>query len=113
GSLVESLSNINLCCTMGAGWVQISDTNEEILDTISIKARAQKRSNFLLTEKIIDPIKTNNIALELNKVKAHSNNKWNDLADKLAKKGCEASETIQVELGGSSKFQSVLFCKIG
>ncbi|CAG8600611.1 10198_t:CDS:1, partial [Gigaspora rosea] len=49
--------------------------------------------------------------LELNKVKAHSNNKWNELADKLAKKGCKASETIQVELGGSSRFQSVLFWK--
>ena len=146
---------------MGAGWVQLNDSEEEILDTMSIKAfqwpsstkaeliaiwsmlltipseaevivytdslaaicamesgfsletarRALKQSNFLLTEKIVDLIKTKNIHLELNKVKAHSNNKWNDLADKLAKKGCEASETIQVELGESSRFQSVLFWK--
>ncbi|CAG8674991.1 24308_t:CDS:1, partial [Gigaspora rosea] len=62
--------------------------------------RAQKWSNFLLTEKIVDLIKTKNITLELNKV-----------ADKLAKKGCEVSETIQVEVGESSRFQNILFWK--
>ncbi|CAG8509029.1 957_t:CDS:1, partial [Gigaspora rosea] len=73
--------------------------------------RAQKRSNFFLTEKIVNLIKTKNITLELNKVKVHSNNKWSNLADKLAKKGCEALEAIQVELGESSRFLSVLFWK--
>ncbi|CAG8768793.1 10936_t:CDS:2, partial [Gigaspora rosea] len=87
-SLVESMGNNNPCCTMGAA------------------RRAQKRSNFLLAEKIADLIKTKNI---INKVKKHSNNKWNDLVDKLAKKGCKASETIQIEVGENSRFQSVLY----
>ena len=79
--------------------------------SLKLARKVQKWSNFLLSEKIVDLIKTKNITLELNKVKGHSNNKWNNLADKLAKKGCEASETIQIEVGENSRFQSVLYWK--
>src|SRR5260364_297054 len=79
--------------------------------TLEPTSKAQKRPNFLLVEKIIDLIKTKDITLELNKVKGHSNNKWNDFADKLAKKGCMALEKIQVNIGENTRFQSVLYWK--
>ncbi|CAG8542679.1 16847_t:CDS:1, partial [Gigaspora rosea] len=68
-------------------------------------ASVQKQFNFLMTEKIVDLIKIKKISLELNKIKGHSNNKWNNFLDKLAKKGCKVLETIQVEVGKNLRFQ--------
>src|SRR5690349_1181681 len=46
-----------------------------------------KLNNYDLIHSIVELVKIKEIHLELEKIKSHSNNRWNDRADRLAKKG--------------------------
>jgi len=54
---------------------------------------------------IVDIIRGKKINLELVKVKSHSNDKWNEFADKLAKQGLNRKEEIEIEKIESTRFK--------
>jgi ribonuclease HI len=56
-----------------------------------------KIKNRSLIRQIQECCKAKNITLQLNKVKGHSENLWNDKADKIAKEGLSANKIIRVK----------------
>ncbi|POG69875.1 hypothetical protein GLOIN_2v1842130 [Rhizophagus irregularis DAOM 181602=DAOM 197198] len=58
--------------------------------------RLQKLNNVLLWQAIKWIIQSLNLTIKLNKVQAHSGNTYNDIADTLAKAGCEQPDIISI-----------------
>ncbi|PKK62725.1 hypothetical protein RhiirC2_789937 [Rhizophagus irregularis] len=67
-----------------------------LLPTISPRCRL-KQNNFLIWDLIIWLISNHHLTVHLVKVKGHSNNKGNDQADALAKKGNKSGNPILVD----------------
>src|SRR6185295_6119593 len=59
--------------------------------------RILKKKNAMWMINIADLIKSKNIRIEIVKVKSHSEDKWNDRADSLAKKGATCKKIINAE----------------
>jgi ribonuclease HI len=81
--------------------VEIVTDSQNCIDTFSrlskpdVKRTAKrwmKEKNWLLWARIIDTIQKKHISVRLSKIKAHSGNKFNEIADKLAKEGKEEEE---------------------
>ncbi|PKY48379.1 hypothetical protein RhiirA4_445314 [Rhizophagus irregularis] len=62
--------------------------------------RLQKVNNILIWQAIRFIITTLNLTVKLLKVKAHANNLYNDMADDLAKKGCDSNVIISLSPSG-------------
>lgn len=58
--------------------------------------RFQKINNNLLWQTILYIIKRLNLTIKLIKVQAHSGDKYNDMADALAKSGCDKQDIISI-----------------
>src|ERR1043165_5760952 len=69
------------------GWVQVGEGKDKIL----------KKKNAMWITNITGLIKSKNIKIDIVKVKSHSEDKWNDRADSLAKKGANSKNTIYAE----------------
>lgn len=65
------------------------------MPTISPRRRL-KQNNFLIWDLIFWIIAHNKLTIQLLKVKAHSNNKYNDIADDLVKQGRYISDPILI-----------------
>ncbi|RIA86751.1 hypothetical protein C1645_828826 [Glomus cerebriforme] len=112
---VQSLTKQN--CKIGFGWIEtlahnttsyfagytthlLSATKAETmavltaLITVPPNSDKLKTNNFLLWFSIQNHISINNIKVSLVKIKAHSNNISNDLADHQAKLGCNLPDPI-------------------
>ncbi|GBC51436.1 ribonuclease H-like domain-containing protein [Rhizophagus irregularis DAOM 181602=DAOM 197198] len=50
-----------------------------------------KMNNYIILFTIYDLIKTKSLTLNLHKVRGHSGNRWNDMADEIAKQGRDAA----------------------
>jgi ribonuclease HI len=61
------------------------------------KERILKKKNAMWIMNIVGLIKSKNIKIEIIKVKSHSENKWNDRADLLAKKGAKCRNEIYAD----------------
>src|ERR1700752_811768 len=68
-----------------------------------------KEKNWDILIKIADLIKAKRINLELKKIKGHSNNKWNDKADTLAKKATLLSHSMNIHLDLKTRISFLLF----
>ena len=60
--------------------------------------------NRIILEKIATLIRQKSIKLELNKVKSHTSNKWNNKADRLAKAGRKSHITLDLNEVKSNNF---------
>ncbi|RIA83521.1 hypothetical protein C1645_833707 [Glomus cerebriforme] len=69
-------------------------TFNRIMDPLTPLRRLQKIPNFLIWQAIKYIIRSNAISLDLRKVKAHSNDLYNDAADALAKEGASSPTAI-------------------
>ena len=67
-----------------------------------------KISNFNILDRIKSLVSIKNIELELVKVKGHSEDKWNEKADSLAKKGLTANDDLEVRTTSCVNFSTVL-----
>src|SRR6185295_6813209 len=61
------------------------------------KEKILKKKNAMWIMNITGLIKSKNIKIDIVKVKSHSEDKWNDRADSLAKKGANSKNTIYAE----------------
>ena len=61
------------------------------------KEKILKKKNKLWIMNITSLIKSKNLKIDIIKVKSHSEDKWNDRADSLAKKGATSNNTIYAE----------------
>ena len=71
----------------------------------NVNSRILKKKNPIMITNIVDIIRGKKINLELVKVKSHSNDKWNEYADKLAKQGLNRKEEIEIEKIESTRFK--------
>jgi ribonuclease HI len=67
-----------------------------------------KKQNNMIIHQIVETIKTNNIKINLIKVKAHANIELNEGADKCAKEACNQIET---RIGQHNITSNILFYK--
>src|ERR1043165_9824237 len=70
------------------------------------KEKILKKKNAMWIMNITGLIKSKNIKIDIVKVKSHSEDKWNDRADSLAKKGANSKNTIYAEKVKCDKIRS-------
>ena len=67
-----------------------------------------KEKNYSLVTKILDLAKSKQLMFSFVKVKGHSGNKWNEVADKLAKEGLNCEEISELNLNSNIRFKTTL-----
>ena len=78
-------------------------------DIIKTNKEWLKQKNYNLLLKIIETKQSKNLDLELIKVKGHSENKWNNEADRLAKIGLNAPELYIQNIDKNSRLRYNMF----
>ena len=99
--IVPSESKIKIHTDSAAAIASISNNGQYITNR-----RKTRKKNYNLIIDIENTIKTKKIELELVKVKGHSNNRWNNRADILAKEGASLQDLDKII---ESQFQDPMY----
>ena len=90
--------------------VRVLTDSEQAIESITKACNAEQYSkwirmdNRIILEKIAILIRQKSIKLELNKVKSHTSDKWNNEADRLAKAGRKSHITLNLNEVKSDNF---------